>query len=110
LDKHESLLKELWELLSIAMGSEEEMAIGITYETISETWTLFGFQQKDPVSDIRGGGVLCVQLLIYFLREHKTEAGRMLRKQQTGSRESIALNGVSKSYPFAAGIAYKFSM
>ena len=87
------------------MGSEEEMK----YETVSETWTLFGFQQKDPVSDIRGGGVLCVQLLIYFLREHKTEAGHMLRKQQTGSRESIALNGISKSYPFAAGIAYAYT-
>jgi hypothetical protein len=58
---------------------------------VAEQWTHFGFQQADPVSDIRGGGVLSVKLLIYFLREHRVCAEGMLLRQKAGvrSRESI---------------------
>ena len=75
-----------------------------TYERESVKWEMFGFQRADPVSDIRGGGVLCVQLLIYFLENHPEAAARTLLKQkaETHSRASIENMGVSKCYPWAA--------
>ena len=110
LEKHEPLLIELWSLLNCALVPETSPDFEdpkTTYEAVSEVWTLFGFQQKDPVSDIRGGGVLCIQHLIYFLREHRKSAEELMMKQKAKlrSRASIEADGVSKCYPFcAAGI------
>eukprot|EP00613_Pedinella_sp_CCMP2098_P044615 CAMPEP_0171786072 /NCGR_PEP_ID=MMETSP0991-20121206/63063_1 /TAXON_ID=483369 /ORGANISM="non described non described, Strain CCMP2098" /LENGTH=624 /DNA_ID=CAMNT_0012394715 /DNA_START=101 /DNA_END=1975 /DNA_ORIENTATION=+ len=130
LESHEPLLKELWVLLNHALcppppppyeslascslpleekeqeggGGGEYVDPSTTYASVSEAWTSFGFQQKDPVSDIRGGGVLSIQLLAYFLREHPDAAAAMLTQQQQSmaSRASIESNGISKAYPFAA--------
>ena len=75
-----------------------------SYCAAGEAWEEFGFQQRNPVSDIRGGGVLCVELLAHFLRHHRPAAAAMLKGQQARSvdRASIAAAGVSKDYPFAA--------
>jgi hypothetical protein len=108
IENHEPLLKELWVLLTHALcppGSEAYVEDPTTtYSPVSETWTAFGFQQKDPVSDIRGGGVLCIHLLTYFLREHGAVAAAMMTTQQQTmtSRAAIATSGISKAYPFAA--------
>ena len=57
-----------------------------------------------PTIAVRGGGVLCVQLLIYFMREHRATADAMMlgQKEKAKSRKSIAESGISKAYPFAA--------
>jgi hypothetical protein len=52
----------------------------------------FGFQRENPVSDIRGGGVLCIRQLIYFLEHHSAAAAQTLQKQkeETHSRASVS--------------------
>lgn len=74
------------------------------FEHVSESWCSFGFQRADPVSDIRGGGVLSIKQLIYFLKMHHDVAEGMLNRQRKHehSRQSIETIGISKCYPFAA--------
>jgi len=109
LDKphHEEMLRELWGRLNCAKipeGSPGFLDPTTTFKPVDEAWTEFGFQQKDPVSDIRGGGVLSIQLLLYFLVQHRATAEAMMMQQrsQIASRDAIALTGVSRAYPFAA--------
>ena len=104
LDEHEDMLKELWARLHRAQSLDGTDDPAATYKRVNDAWTLFGFQRDDPVSDIRGGGVLSVQLLLYFLREHGKTASAMMLTQQASiaTREDIAATGISKAYPFAA--------
>ncbi|KAH8070846.1 ELMO domain-containing protein [Aureococcus anophagefferens] len=53
------LLKRLW---VAAQGDE-----AVPFERTGEAWTQFGFQQEDPISDLRGGGVLGLANLVAFL-------------------------------------------
>ena len=109
--QHEELLRDLWVRLSMAVlpdgaasvpGVEGELRN--SYARVSDKWCVFGFQREDPVSDIRGGGVLCVRLLVYFLTQHESVAAKTLLKQKAEmhSRASIEDMGVSKCYPWAA--------
>jgi hypothetical protein len=56
-----------------------------------------GFQREDPVSDIRGGGLLAVEQLAYFLQKYPTVAVPMAH-QQVARREKRLQDG----YPFGA--------
>ena len=83
--KHEPLLRRLWSLVA---------SDGAAYEPTGKTWEDVGFQQPDPSSDIRGGGALCLDQLIYFLERYPTRAKSMIAEQQ-------AL-GFERAYPWAA--------
>ncbi|KAL9644050.1 hypothetical protein ABK040_005518 [Willaertia magna] len=63
----------------------------------SKQWTHIGFQQDNPSSDIRGGGLLSVKCLLYFA-QHDTE----------GMKKLIAHN---REYPFCvSGINVSHSL
>jgi hypothetical protein len=57
-DSHGHVLKELWE----TFYPDEQ------YTGPNTLWTKAGFQQKDPVSDIRGGGELALRNLLYVMQ------------------------------------------
>jgi len=57
---HVHLLQDLWR----EAGIRDEFAIK------SEEWTHLGFQRTDPRSDFRGGGVLSLEHMIAFVRQH----------------------------------------
>lgn len=64
-------------------------------------WSL-GFQHSDPVSDIRGGGVLSLHNLIYFLSNHPMKAISMIKSRQN---RSLTVEHTYPSFPWAcAGI------
>lgn len=86
----------------------------ITRQTISNTsitpytrtgafWKhSLGFQHTDPASDIRGGGILSLHNLIFFLTNHPKKATQMIR-----SRANLPLttDNTYPSFPWAcAGI------
>uniref|UniRef100_A0A7S2RSX2 PH domain-containing protein n=1 Tax=Rhizochromulina marina TaxID=1034831 RepID=A0A7S2RSX2_9STRA len=131
-EKHRAMLEDLWHLLTTGLpeqpdvahvasgqGAEDCRACGAgvdaaggglmvvdvpDFSPVNERWTSFGFQQQDPASDIRGGGLLSVEQLIYFATEQRDEAMAMLRQQrrESHSRLSIERIGVSTNYPWAA--------
>lgn len=76
--EHESKLEELWELLR--PGTKRE---GGRY---SKEWGRIGFQQSDPASDFRGGGMLGLDQLLYFARTRTSVARRMISEPSTETK------------------------
>jgi hypothetical protein len=86
-ETHNDLLKELW----VSFYKDEP------FTGPNEMWSRCGFQQKDPVSDIRGGGELAVRNLIYVMQVYPS-----LYKDVYSRLQNVELE---LFYPFAvAGI------
>ena len=47
-------------------------------------WKELGFQNNDPASDIRGGGLLSLENMLFFLQSHRYVAQNMIRKRAKG--------------------------
>jgi hypothetical protein len=68
------------------------------YSSTGTHWQYVGFQQSNPASDVRGGGVLSLQCITYFLEKHPSVAVAMVARRDRG-------HGESQGYPWAtAGI------
>lgn len=68
------------------------------YSSTGTHWQYVGFQQANPASDVRGGGVLSLQCITYFLEKHPSVAVAMVARRDRG-------HGESQGYPWAtAGI------
>jgi len=50
-------------------------------------WCKIGFQSEDPVSDVRGGGQLAVEQLLYFMKEFPSTAIGMAECRNDGDTE-----------------------
>lgn len=73
------------------------------YSRIGNWWKFaLGFQHTDPVSDIRGGGILSLHNLIYFLTNHPKKAKQMIHSR---ANRSLTAENTYPSFPWAcAGI------
>ena len=61
-------------------------------------WKRFGFQQEDPVSDLRASGKLALEQLVWFLEHRPSDSLAMMHEQEN---RNILVDG----YPWAtAGI------
>lgn len=69
-DEHEAALERLWQLLLPG-----ETRDGGRY---SRDWNRIGFQQSDPASDFRGGGIFCLDQLLYIASTRMALARRMI--------------------------------
>jgi hypothetical protein len=89
----ESLLKRLWYAF---------YGKNVKYSRYSKKWSQMGFQHnKDPTSDIRGGGILSLQCLVYFFEKQPGIARHMFSERAI----RITKRGEFANYPFAcAGI------
>ena len=69
---HVVVLQEVWRLAFP----------GVAWQgVIAPRWTTLGFQQQDPVSDLRGAGVAGVRHLAAFLLDnHDGETARLLEE------------------------------
>jgi hypothetical protein len=83
-DLHLHLLEDIYQLAISKRGFHRQ----------GNCWSYIGFQREDPVSDIRGGGILSLYNLIFFLEHHSDIARCMIIKRS--DRE----DGVN--YPWAA--------
>lgn len=68
--EHESMLEQLWQ--SLLPGQERA---GGRY---SKDWGRIGFQQSDPASDFRGGGILGLEQLLYIASTRTAIVKRMI--------------------------------
>jgi len=99
------LLRKLWSLGHAALAEDEEddeeaPVVRHTpppFERTSERWTQLGFQRDDPVSDLRGGGVLALRNLVRFLESQPQFANAVLRSRVP--QKEFDPRGF---YPFAA--------
>jgi len=72
---HESMLKEVWELLMPDTA----------FERISKAnWESVGFQGKDPATDFRGQGLLGLHNLLYLAQNYTEQTRGMLQKEHAG--------------------------
>lgn len=60
-------------------------------DKIGSDWTKLGFQSQDPTSDLRGGGILSLQQLVYFSREYREQAKHILEIFSSGSKNSSSV-------------------
>lgn len=72
---HEAQLEQLWQVL--LPGVERSGG------RFSRDWNRIGFQQSDPASDFRGGGILALDQLINFATKRTAVARRMLNEPAT---------------------------
>jgi len=83
---HESMLKELWDLL---MPSTD-------FERISKAnWESIGFQGKDPATDFRGQGLLGLHNLLYLAQNYTEQSRTMLEKEHGGFPLALASINIS---------------
>lgn len=84
--EHVDLLRRFWDACMVAShryrGGSALIIDGLTPalppmpSTIkSEVWKTYGFQNEDPASDFRGGGVFSLQNLLYFAETYPTSFG-----------------------------------
>lgn len=73
--------------------------INETYRKVGDVWQTIGFQSEDPTSDIRGGGVLSLENLIYFLENDTISARKMMMMR---SKRDNRPNNQVGGYPWAA--------
>lgn len=87
-DEHVELLKKFWRL-----AHDDDSS----FVRVGNEWTAFGFQRDDPVSDLRGGGVLALRNLVNFL-DLQPEYARVIMT----SRRHEKVDNFDGFYPFAA--------
>jgi hypothetical protein len=99
-DVHGALLDILWDLLQPGVtrvkSSCDRTSGGGASARMSASWGDIGFQGKDPVTDLRGMGMLGVVQLVHFAR---TSAGRRV----LGWSRPPAGASEIKFFPFACG-------
>ncbi|KAJ3414145.1 hypothetical protein HDV05_007007 [Chytridiales sp. JEL 0842] len=84
---HERKLLELWEL---AMPNEK------LEKRLSDQWTKIGFQGQDPATDFRGMGVLGLDDLHYYAKNHSDSYQRVLKSSKIESSWfSMAIVGIN---------------
>lgn len=97
---HVLLLKRLWEGLlpskneETAVGtssSDSAAALDVSALLASDRWKLSGFHTASPLGGFRGGGLLSLETLVYFVEEYPDKAKSMMERN--------AIAGGSR-YPF----------
>lgn len=82
INEHTLILKRTWEVLFQ----------NDNYKRDDIKWKSAGFQNSDPISDLKASGILALRCLIYLGENYSKKAHEMLQKNQ----ENIRTN-----YPFA---------
>lgn len=75
---HVNLLQQLW----MATGKPAS-----AYNRLGPQWGSIGFQGEDPVTDLRGGGVLALRQLVHFAQVHNAAFREMLAYTERVQRE-----------------------
>lgn len=76
-DEYEHYLVDLYVKAGLASTNQQYVRKG-------DIWKELGFQNHDPASDIRGGGILCLENMLFFMRQHRHAAQSMIKRRATG--------------------------
>ena len=93
------IMEEIWTRSSLFPNSP--------YEQVSEKWRSFGFQNNNPISDVRGGGELSMRCLLRFVT--RTDTRGVL--QTSIKRRELAIKSAAagplvkyESYPLSTAL------
>eukprot|EP01059_Diplonema_ambulator_P020700 TRINITY_DN34573_c0_g1_i1.p1 TRINITY_DN34573_c0_g1~~TRINITY_DN34573_c0_g1_i1.p1 ORF type:complete len:240 (+),score=71.27 TRINITY_DN34573_c0_g1_i1:72-722(+) len=90
------VLEELWSAMQDVDG------VGGEFEAVGDVWKRWGFQGRDPLTDIRGGGMGTLKWLVYLAKEEKDT----LREVCTSQRALRASSSATQGFPvFVAAIS-----
>jgi hypothetical protein len=81
-----------------ALGKEQALSNDASFSVDHSLWKRVGFQRTCPVSDIRGGGELSLQCLVFFATRYPQQCQFMSDRQRLRRRN----RGMQKGYPWAA--------
>jgi hypothetical protein len=100
-------LRDLWGFFSLHNDDPEETSTGDTeaealrrrgsFRLLSTAWKNIGFQQENPLQDIRSGGTLAICNLDFFFHHYPGKVRAMCQRQQAVRLASKYRRG----YPFA---------
>eukprot|EP00750_Incisomonas_marina_P007177 INCI14775.1.p1 GENE.INCI14775.1~~INCI14775.1.p1 ORF type:complete len:454 (+),score=73.91 INCI14775.1:269-1630(+) len=97
-------LQFLWNFFALHDNAVEEDSIVVaplrrrgSFRLVSTAWKNIGFQQENPLQDIRSGGTLAICNLDFFARHYPEKVKAMCRRQQAVRLASRFRRG----YPFA---------
>eukprot|EP00911_Craspedida_sp_UC1_P002461 UC1_evm4s1831 len=86
LPEHEEMLRELWRLL---------MPEALSFERKTKLWGRLGFQGTDPVTDLRGQGILGLRNMLYMARAYPDDVRGVLAREDHSFPFSLAVINVS---------------
>lgn len=86
--EHTQLLLQFWDSCQAVILPRGSLIPLIPEDLCSDTWKRFGFQQRDPGSDFRGGGYFALRGLLYFSETYPKVFSKFLRRS-------------NEEYPFA---------
>eukprot|EP01029_Cantina_marsupialis_P016271 TRINITY_DN3620_c0_g3_i1.p1 TRINITY_DN3620_c0_g3~~TRINITY_DN3620_c0_g3_i1.p1 ORF type:complete len:293 (-),score=66.96 TRINITY_DN3620_c0_g3_i1:34-912(-) len=76
-ETHKRMLEDLWCIvLQVENKTDKPM------EMKSSSWKVLGFQRDDPLSDLRGSGVLALQSLSYMSKKYPSELLSIVESQK----------------------------
>jgi len=101
---HEEMLKRVWNTFHDNVHGIEK-----PFERHHADWQKIGFQGSDPVSDIRGGGVLAVAQILYFF-EHHTDVAVGIAEANEPEATGEEFNYEGPYYPFATASIHVSAM
>ena len=81
--EHQAYLRRLW---SLAWPDEPWAGV------VHDKWTTIGFQRSDPVSDLRGAGLLGVRNIIHFVENYPEAFARAVASGPTNALAIAGLN------------------
>ncbi|KAF1316512.1 Pleckstrin y domain-containing family m member 2, partial [Globisporangium splendens] len=81
---HVALLKRLWDGLLPSTNEQEpvfdDAAIDVNVLLASERWKVSGFHTENPLGGFRGGGLLSLETLVFFVEEYPSKARSMMER------------------------------
>ncbi|KAF1785153.1 Rho GTPase activation protein [Phytophthora cactorum] len=103
-ESHVALLKRLWDALLVPENEESDSVLSASSNSESEVggvdvaamlasprWKCSGFHTDNPLGGFRGGGVLALECLVFFLEEYPEKARAMMERNAVAG---------GKRYPF----------
>jgi hypothetical protein len=75
-EQHNKMIRGLWEEFMYVFGTKDMID-----DIPNDRWKDFGFQNKDPRSDIRGGGVISIENLTNYLQSNKEWVKKMCKDE-----------------------------
>ncbi len=75
-EEHEWLLRDIYKLGNLSERS------GVDFENQSNGYKYLGFQREDPISDLRGGGILSLENIHFIMSAQNELAIAMIQKRK----------------------------
>jgi len=96
--KPDSETEKLLRDIHCSITANDTTTTTATYVSVGDIWKSFGFQNPNPLKDVRGGGILALQAMEYLLSRSQSP----LRDEAKAAIKRRAYRENGSNYPWAA--------